>query len=309
MLFPYIMVSSNAKDMGVLHIEKFRGNTISEIHEQGAGKMNKTFKTMMMLMIMLLAAGGGFAYSSQRETPMYSLQQAQKAFERHDSASFNRYVDVRAIMGSFYDHMFEAPYKELKREFEDEKVEKLNGDALVALMKPCVTAAATRQFIDYVENRKLATEKETGNPSNPEHALLAMWRESGGEDVVFDGIEYIGQEGRFAHAWLKVRQKATGKTFVLDIAMKDRGGYWQVSDVWNFAELLRQKSDMEHIRTAEREMLIAAAMQRMLVLEDLETPAILGRLETDEGSAYGLELTNRGQEVIDEHAAEIILES
>lgn len=259
---------------------------------------------VIALLTMMAIASVYLAYSGYTSTPEYSLVQARKAFEHRDPVAFRKYVDMERVAGNIYEQMMKVS-DEGKQYYDWELVEQQTGNALVAHMKPRIVEATSRQLADYLRMGRF-DEDEIVKAGDPDFSLLAAWAEYCGTDTSFDGIEYIEKQGSFARAGLKLTRTDTGASFVLDLVMENRAGRWRVTEVGNFSEYLKRDFELEANRLAKRDLLIAEAMQDVLVVENIEKATTPGGFGLGKSVIIKADLRNRVRDQIDEYTVEVI---
>ena len=205
--------------------------------------MKKLVVGLVVVCLVILGAGGVY-YWQYTKSPKYSLLQAKNAFEQHDLVSFEKYVDVEGITNSLIDQMLETATEQEKPKGEWEQLGESIGNGLVALLKPQLSKLAKQQIAKLVETGKLEEEQESTESNEPDFSLSDIWNKAGGEKAGFQGIEYIKKEGKIAYVGLKFFQKEYNTDLILDLKMRDRGGYWQVAELSNFADYMKKWTNL-----------------------------------------------------------------
>ncbi len=62
-------------------------------------------KKIIAIVVLLIAAVAGWYFMYFTKTPVYSLNEARVAVEKHDVATFKKHVDLDSIFGSAYDDL------------------------------------------------------------------------------------------------------------------------------------------------------------------------------------------------------------
>ena len=96
--------------------------------------------------------------------------------------------------------------------------------------------ATKHQIMNYIETGSFDSQPQRVGANTPESLLPDIWRECGGDQSVFDGIESVQVQGQLAYAALKFRQKESSAIVVLDVKLEDKGGYWQVVELTGLPE-------------------------------------------------------------------------
>lgn len=204
-------------------------------------------KTILLALLLVLAVGGYLYYRQLRTGPEYSLMQAYRAVTDHDVAAFERYVDINSVTGSLVDEVVEqgtalggvAP----------------GGLALTGalqLFKPQLARTARAQVKRYVETGSAQAAAEAG-PAGPLNvSVLGLAGKVVGEGSRFKGIKYTREQGEQAFVGLEFTQPRYDTTLVLEVRMRNQGGYWQATAISNSGEIIRQVARWEKQRLTGR---------------------------------------------------------
>jgi len=263
-------------------------------------------KKFLTIAIVVTAVVGGIIYWQYTRTPKYSLWQAKKAIEQHDLASFEKYVDVEGVVNSLIDQILEISTEETKPQDEWEQLGETIGEGLIMLLKPQLTKILKQQIAEYVETGKFEEEKKGRESEELEISLSELWNKAGGRKSVFRGISYVTKEGKIAYVGLEFFQEKYDTSLILDLKMRDRGGYWQVAELINFLEFMRKLDDLETRRIAELNKPIIEVIKRTLVLESVQKYTTSDSWGFDKKVLFRLKFKNIGQKEIDEYKAILI---
>ena len=112
------------------------------------------------------------------------------------------------------------------------------AQGLVTYLKPTLVAAVKQQVCDFVEKG----EFEKSADARPGGVSLSkLQQRAHDQDIHFEGIEYIKQDGGVALIGLKFTgHKSAAKSFLIELKMRRLDGYWQVSKWNNAYEVLKQ---------------------------------------------------------------------
>ena len=260
----------------------------------------KKFLTFAIVLIVAIFTGG-IIYWQYTRTPKYSLWQAKKSIEQRDLASFEKYVDVEGITNSLIDQILEISTEETKPQDEWEQLGEAIGKGLITILKPQLTKIVKQQLVDYVETGKFEEEKKGRESEEPQISLSELWNKAGGRKSVFRGISYVKKEGEIAYVGLAFFQEKYDTSLIMDLKMRNRGGYWQVAELSNFSEFIRKLDDLETERIAKLNKPIIEAMRKTLVLESLHKSTTSDRWGFDKKVVFRLKFKNHGQKEIDEY--------
>jgi hypothetical protein len=164
-----------------------------------------------------IAAGGGYWYYTR--TPGYSLRQINRALRTHDATLFDKHVDVDSLCNAAVDAFLAESRRDVPRDKWDATGQGL-GDAIVNLLRPQIVARARREIARAIER---------------------------GGDV--EGRRYVLRPGAIqrdgavatADLWLDEKDEPSPKRSIrLALRLRDKGGYWQVFEITNLDELIRE---------------------------------------------------------------------
>lgn len=270
--------------------------------------MKKFIVGLVVACFVILGAGGVY-YWQYTKSPKYSLLQAKKSFEQHDLVTFEKYVDVEGAINSIIDQMLETAAEQEQPKDDWEQLGETMGKALAALLKPQLIKLAKQQIAKLVETGKLEEEHQSSKSGEPDFSLSDIWNKTGGEKTAFHGIEYIKKEGKIAYVGLKFFHNEYNTDLILDLKMRDRGGYWQVSEMSNFADYMKKNYELETKRINELNEPIIEAMRKTLVVEE-----ILKRNKTDDWGIdkkviFTVKVRNNGEQEIDRYKILLIIMS
>lgn len=218
-----------------------------------SGKLRK--RVIITIVIILIVALVSILYRQHTLSPEYSLWQAKKAVEQHDVISFEKYVDVEGVSNSLIDQVISMRKEETQPQHESEQLGESIAKGLVMLLKPHLSKMASEQMVKYVETGKFEEVEKSPQSGEPNISLSSIWEKSGKEENAFKGVEYVKKEGKIAYIGLKFFQKNYNTSLILVLKMRDKGGYWQVAEINNFADFMKKLDDLE----TKRENLIQAA--------------------------------------------------
>lgn len=218
--------------------------------------------------VVLLISGG--AYWAHTRTPRYALSQAHKAFITHDLTAFEKYVDVEGLSGSYVNQLLEVFQAEAKGKTSGNAFQDLGanlGMGLIQLMKPKLASAVKEQIVGLVEKGRLESKPEEGGNGTK---LDGFWEMTGDNKDGFKGIAHVKKEGKIAYVGLRFAQEKYNTELVLDIKLRDRGGYWQIAEFSNLGDFIREMQVLEKKRLEELNKPILESMRAALVLESIK---------------------------------------
>jgi len=213
--------------------------------------MTKT-KLIVLTLAAMLLAGGGIAYWHWTCTPTYSLRQIQRAIETHDVAKFEKHVDIQGVSSRLIDDMMSKVLQDTQPQSGAEAFGTAFGLGLIQLMKPRLVEAIREQAIRFVEQGSsgIASSITSQNESG-EVSLQSISNKIGAGEDNFEGITYVKEQGKIALVGLGFRNVKLDADLILELKMRDMGGYWQLAEFANFVDLLQEINTLETARLAE----------------------------------------------------------
>ncbi|OON70954.1 hypothetical protein B0919_02835 [Hymenobacter sp. CRA2] len=198
----------------------------------------------MILVLVVLVVGGYLYYRDLTTGPKFALGQAAKAVHDHDVSSFEKYVDVESVTGSLVDQVADQG-KALGM--------MLPGGGLVAkgmlgLAKPQLAKAARKEVQRFVETGSLEAAAESQPQRLVKVSLAGLASKVISPESSFKGVKYVNEQGEQALVGLEFTQPKFDTTMVLEVKMRDRGEYWQVTEITNLGQTLAHVARMEKQR-------------------------------------------------------------
>lgn len=244
---------------------------------------------------------GGIYYWQYTKSPKYSLLQAKNAFEQHDLNNFEKYVDVEGVTNSLIDQLLEISTEKEQPKDEWEQLGESLGKGLVILLKPQLSKLARQQIAKLVETGKLEGEQQRTKSEEPDFSLSDIWNKAGGGKAGFQGIEYIKKEGKIAYVGLQFFYKEYNTELILELKMRDKGGYWQVAEWSNFTDYMKKLDELETKRINELNAPIIEEMKKTLVVEEIDKSSRTDDWGIDKKVIFTVKVRNNGNKGIDKY--------
>ena len=261
-------------------------------------------KKVFIILVLGLVIIGGIFYWQWIRSPKYSLWQAKKAIEQHDLISFEKYVDIEGLTGRLIDQLLEFSSSQREEPTNEwTQVGRNLAKGIIGLLKPQLAKMAKEQIAYYVEKGDFGYKKKE---EAPEFSIKEIYNKVGAEKSKFQGIEYVKKEGKISLVGLKFYQEQYNSTLILDIKMRDRGGYWQIAELSNFSDVIRKIEELEKKRVEQLNQPIIEAMNQCLILETVRKGLITDSYGFNKKVSFDLRFKNIGQKEIDEYKALVI---
>ncbi|WP_375438018.1 DUF2939 domain-containing protein [uncultured Hymenobacter sp.] len=201
-------------------------------------------RIVLVLLLLLVAAGGYFYYQRLKVGPKYALVQVANAARTHDMATFERYVDVNSITGSLVDQVAS----------QSSTLGLLNPGGIafksaLRMLKPQLTQAVRKEVQQFVETGSLQGTASAGASQGTMNISLAgLASKVASPDSKFKDVKYVNEEGEQALVGIEFTQPKYDTTLVVELKMLDRGDHWQVTEITNTGDLLKQVAQLEKRR-------------------------------------------------------------
>jgi hypothetical protein len=201
-------------------------------------------KLLLLVLVLALAAGGYYYFTSLKKGPEGALAQAAMAVQSHDMATFEKFVDVNSVTSHLVDDV--AQQGSVLSSLVPGGSLAMGG--AMRLLKPTLAKAAHKEVQRYVETGSL----EAAAAAAPKHlvnvSLTGLASKVVSPDSQFKGIKYSRQEGDNAFVGIEVSQPKYDTTMVVEVKMRRVEDHWQMTQITNSGQLLRQVARLEKKR-------------------------------------------------------------
>ena len=193
--------------------------------------MKKTL-LIIALLTLVVASIGYWYYRGFGGGPKSSLLQAAYAVQAHNAADFERYVDVESVTDKLVDEVAG----------QANTLQVANGSAAAVLqslplLKPMLRRTARSEVQHYIETGALQTSSPSPLPGMSVVGMAGQVLGAGGQ---FKGIRYVREDGGQALVGVAFAQPAHDTTAIVELRMVDKGDHWQVTEITNARELIKQ---------------------------------------------------------------------
>jgi hypothetical protein len=204
------------------------------------------FMKKLLLLVILLALGfGGYYYfQNLKNGPKGALVQAAAAVQTHDMATFEKYVDVNSVTSHLVDDI--AGQGSVVTSLIPGGGLMMGG--AMRLLKPTLSKAAHKEVERYVETGSLEAAAAAAPKRLVNISLTGLASKVVSPDSEFKSIKYTREEGDNAFVGIEISQPKYDTTMVVEVKMRRRDDHWQMTEVTNTAELLRQVVGLEKRR-------------------------------------------------------------
>ena len=199
-------------------------------------------------------------------TPQYSLLKLKVAIEQHDTTSFEKYVDIDFFLNSLLDQ-FSGYIEDMQKNEDNESIVNELAKGLFSLLKPKIIDSLKRQIIRFIETGDF--EKQTEKSEIQFVDLSKVYKRSTTNQLKYKGISYVKKEGKIAYVGLSFFDEEYSKSFDLCLKMRNKGNYWQVVEVTNLKNLLRQYNNWEEKKVQLLNKPIEEKLNRSLIVKKI----------------------------------------
>ncbi len=191
---------------------------------------------LLLAVLVLLAMGSGYWYFQvYTKTPDYALQKIERALEEHDQKTFERYVDMDALLDKSYDDLMEG-LMDAEQPLSTEAKFTV-GNFTQMLKAPLVTSF--KQAVEQYVNTGSWTQESEESSQGFEAAQVV--EKSGICESSFRKVDSMAKDKEAGTAIAKVRifQQEANEEFVLDVQFTEQpDGTWRVTEINNFHEFV-----------------------------------------------------------------------
>ena len=175
-------------------------------------------KIIIAVLVAIVAIALGWYFLYFTKTPVYSLNLAREAVEKHDVNAFKKHVDVDSIIGSGYDDV-------VAMQLEDPEIK--DNPLKVPILSNEIYSAIAKQPESSDQN---AREKQAADE---------MKEKTGIKDLEFKSIGSATVDGNSAVVPVTFNSKELNQDVTFNLAMKKLDdGTWQAVKINNFKEFL-----------------------------------------------------------------------
>lgn len=190
----------------------------------------KKLFTAALVAVVAIILGWYFLYFTK--TPVYSLNLAREAVEKHDVNAFKKHVDMDSIIGSSYDDV-------VAMQLEDPEIKNSPFKDLAEVMfqglKPKIVPILSNEIYNAIAKQPERSEQN----AREKQAADEMKEKTGVKDLEFKSIGSATVDGNSAVVPVTFNSKELNQDVTFNLAMKKLDdGTWQAVKINNFKEFL-----------------------------------------------------------------------
>ena len=183
-----------------------------------------------LVAVVAIVLGWYFLYFTK--TPVYSLNLAREAVEKHDVNAFKKHVDMDSIIGSSYDDVVAI-------QLEDPEIKNSPFKDLAEVMfqglKPKIVPILSNEIYNAIAKQPESSDQN----AREKQAADEMKEKTGVKDLEFKSIGSVIVDGNSAVVPVTFNSKELNQDITFNLAMRKLDdGTWQAVKINNFKEFL-----------------------------------------------------------------------
>ncbi len=233
-------------------------------------------KLLLSVLGLVAVLVGGFYYYTT--TPTYSVLQIRNAVQDHDVALFEKHVDVDTLFNRLIDDVMAQALSQAAN--EDDSGWSTLGSALGAgimqMMKPTLVSGLKSSTLRYVETGELvkggqgvaASAAPAVASDAAKKASLEGMASSFGLEQLQPQDYRVEKQGKVAIVTIPYRNEHLDLPLEMKFTLRDQGGYWQLVQFNNAAEIMSAIEQEQQRRLTEANNKMTAAPQKPVSVND-----------------------------------------
>ena len=203
-------------------------------------------KKILLLLVLVIALGtAAFYFLYFIRTPAYALNQARVALKQHDTAKFEQYVDVDAVL----DHAFDDIIKAESKINNDHIFSNPFALSILHMLKPSVVDLMKQEALDRIA-AKPADQEKVVDPV-PDAMRRNLERHIPLDQLSVKDIQLAKQDKSQATATIALHDQNLEKDFLATLLMEaNEQGQWRIKRVSNLSQLIVQFSAAKKAKLA-----------------------------------------------------------
>ena len=234
-------------------------------------------KLLLFVLGLVAVLVSGFYYYTT--TPIYSVLQIRNAVQDHDVALFEKHVDVDTLFNRLIDDVMTQALSQATNG-SNSGWSALGNNALgvgiVKMMKPTLVSELKSSTLRYVETGEQVDEGSGAATSTAPAVASDAVRKARLDGMASSfGLEQlqlqnyrVEKQGKVAIMTIPYRNKQLDLPLEMKFTLRDLGGYWQLVQFNNAAEIVSAIEQEQQRRLTEANNKITAAPQKMVSVND-----------------------------------------
>lgn len=233
-------------------------------------------KLLLPALGLVAVSMGGFCYYTT--TPTYSVLQIRNAVQDHDVALFEKHVDVDTLFNRLIDDVMAQALSQAANEDDSgwNTLDSALGAGIAQMMKPTLLNRLKSSTLRYVETGELVKGGQ-GAPASAAPAVASDAAKKASLDGMASsfGLEQlqlqdyrVEKQGKVAIVTVPYRNEQLSLPLEMKFTLRDQGGYWQLVQFNNAAEIMSAIKQEQQRRLTEANNKITAAPKKPVSVND-----------------------------------------
>ena len=222
----------------------------SSSNASGAIKEKLTGRNVGIAVIIIALLASCWYFFYWKKTPEYSLGIIRESIQAHDVVTFEKHVDMDALLTRAFDDVVGASLEE-DESIGDFSKSFAKGFAQV-IKQPLVMSMkdAIKQFVEKGTVDEVA--KETPKQEKQQFSPKELSKKTGASSSEYRGIAYSKKDGNIAVVGIKTYDKQIDKELIIELKMNAlEDGTWRVSEISNLKEYMSKLTTYRREKLAE----------------------------------------------------------
>ena len=209
----------------------------------------------MFKILVFLAVVAGLGYWYWTSTPEFAVLQVRDSIREHDLKKFSHYVDSESVASNLVDDLLTKP---MQQSFGPGVLGRVIANGIVGFFKQPLVKSMEQQIERFVETGEsgasvTANGDASGGIDDGNISLGKVDSRLGFRKHAYKGIAYDHKDGKVTTVGVTFHNELYDKDLVLDLKMRDQGGYWEVIELSNFPEFAGKIMEYESSRLQNSE--------------------------------------------------------
>lgn len=210
----------------------------SVVYEEWRMDMSKK-KLIIAIFLVVVAIVVGWYFIYFTKTPVYSLNLAREAVEKHDVVTFKKHVDMESIISAGYDDMIAVLLED--PEIKNNPFKGL-AEVMMQGLKPEVVPVLTNEVYSSIEKEPSNTEVS----KEEQQVVEDMKKKAGVNNIEFKDVGSSTVDGNTAVVPITVYDKDMQKEITFNVGLKKLDdGTWQAVKINNFKEFMENVQEFQ----------------------------------------------------------------
>jgi hypothetical protein len=198
----------------------------------------------MVRILIVFIILGSIGYWYWTRTPEYSIEKVKQSIKQHDLVTFQKYVDMDSVASGIVDDLLAAPMRHL---LGPGILGQWVVAGIVGVFKRPLADGIKDDISHFVTTGELVRSEE-GSETEPKRARLSLGSLDGRfgfRKHAFRRVEYDLKNGSVCTLGLLLHNEVYNQDLVLDVKMRESGGFWRVFELSNLPAFTGKLVELE----------------------------------------------------------------